>query len=98
MLHFLLVVCFLHVNILRFSKAVNAYFIGVKKLDNFREKGGGLNVLLFYLSFRDRFHKIVRDLAPHCEITFIQSEEGSGRGAALISAVACKMAACMLSQ
>lgn len=50
------------------------------------------------LSFRDRFHKIVRDLAPHCEITFIQSEEGSGRGAALISAVACKMAACMLPQ
>lgn len=41
LLHFLLVVCFLHVNILRFSKAVNAYFIGVKKLDNFREKGGG---------------------------------------------------------
>lgn len=49
-------------------------------------------------SFRDRFHKIVRDLAPRCEITFIQSEEGSGRGAALISAVACKMAACMLPQ
>ncbi|XP_070759982.1 hexokinase-4 isoform X2 [Enoplosus armatus] len=48
--------------------------------------------------FRDRFHKIVRDLTPHCEITFIQSEEGSGRGAALISAVACKMAACMLTQ
>uniref|UniRef100_A0A7N9AV15 Phosphotransferase n=1 Tax=Mastacembelus armatus TaxID=205130 RepID=A0A7N9AV15_9TELE len=48
--------------------------------------------------FRDRFHKIVRDLTPHCEITFIQSEEGSGRGAALISAVACKMAASMLPQ
>ncbi|TKS78358.1 Glucokinase [Collichthys lucidus] len=48
--------------------------------------------------FRDRFHKIVRDLTPHCEINFIQSEEGSGRGAALISAVACKMAACMLNQ
>ncbi|KAM8885916.1 hexokinase-4 isoform 5-T6 [Spinachia spinachia] len=48
--------------------------------------------------FRDRFHKIVRDLSPHCEITFIQSEEGSGRGAALISAVACKMAASILTQ
>ncbi|XP_011614105.2 hexokinase-4 isoform X1 [Takifugu rubripes] len=48
--------------------------------------------------FRDRFHKIVRDLTPRCEITFLQSEEGSGRGAALISAVACKMAACMLMQ
>lgn len=50
------------------------------------------------VSFRDRFHKIVRDLTPCCEITFLQSEEGSGRGAALISAVACKMAACMLTQ
>ncbi|XP_033947367.1 hexokinase-4 isoform X6 [Pseudochaenichthys georgianus] len=48
--------------------------------------------------FRVRFHQIVRDLTPHCDITFIQSEEGSGRGAALISAVACKMAACMLTQ
>ncbi|XP_029294995.1 hexokinase-4 isoform X1 [Cottoperca gobio] len=48
--------------------------------------------------FRDRFHQIVSDLTPHCDITFIQSEEGSGRGAALISAVACKMAACMLTQ
>uniref|UniRef100_A0A8C5GW61 Phosphotransferase n=1 Tax=Gouania willdenowi TaxID=441366 RepID=A0A8C5GW61_GOUWI len=48
--------------------------------------------------FRDRFHKMVWELTPYCEITFIQSEEGSGRGAALISAVACKMAACLLAQ
>ncbi|KAI1900904.1 hypothetical protein AGOR_G00054640 [Albula goreensis] len=48
--------------------------------------------------FKDRFHKIVRELTPHCDITFIQSEEGSGRGAALISAVACKMAGCMLAE
>ncbi|TSO88082.1 Glucokinase [Bagarius yarrelli] len=43
--------------------------------------------------FKERFHKAVWDLTPNCDITFIQSEEGSGRGAALISAVACKMAA-----
>uniref|UniRef100_A0A3B4AFN5 Phosphotransferase n=1 Tax=Periophthalmus magnuspinnatus TaxID=409849 RepID=A0A3B4AFN5_9GOBI len=43
--------------------------------------------------FRDRFHKVVRELTPNCEISFLQSEEGSGRGAALISAVASKMAA-----
>ncbi|XP_010875012.1 hexokinase-4 [Esox lucius] len=48
--------------------------------------------------FQHRFHNVVRELTPHCDITFIQSEEGSGRGAALISAVACKMAACMLTQ
>lgn len=47
--------------------------------------------------FKERFHKLVREMTPHCEITFIQSEEGSGRGAALISAVACKMAGCMLT-
>ncbi|KAG7476855.1 hypothetical protein MATL_G00087340 [Megalops atlanticus] len=48
--------------------------------------------------FQDKFHNIVRELTPRCDITFIHSEEGSGRGAALISAVACKMAASMLSQ
>uniref|UniRef100_A0A8C6SF88 Phosphotransferase n=1 Tax=Neogobius melanostomus TaxID=47308 RepID=A0A8C6SF88_9GOBI len=42
--------------------------------------------------FSDRFHKVVRELTPHCDICFLQSEEGSGRGAALISAVASKMA------
>nr|XP_055024485.1 hexokinase-4 [Misgurnus anguillicaudatus] len=47
--------------------------------------------------FKERFHKLVWEMTPHCEITFIQSEEGSGRGAALISAVACKMAGCMLT-
>jgi len=55
-------------------------------------------VVLPFHSFQDRFHKIVRELTPHCDITFIQSEEGSGRGAALISAVACKMVACMMTQ
>lgn len=48
-------------------------------------------------SFKDRFHSTVRQLTPGCDITFLQSEEGSGRGAALISAVACKMA-CMIGQ
>lgn len=49
------------------------------------------------LSFKERFHASVRRLTPSCEITFIESEEGSGRGAALISAVASKKA-CMLGQ
>lgn len=48
-------------------------------------------------SFKERFHASVRRLTPSCEITFVQSEEGSGRGAALVSAVACKKA-CMLGQ
>ncbi|KAM6432363.1 hexokinase-4 isoform 4-T4 [Liasis olivaceus] len=47
--------------------------------------------------FKERFHASVRQLTPGCDISFLQSEEGSGRGAALISAVACKMA-CMIGQ
>ncbi|XP_056427197.1 hexokinase-4 isoform X4 [Hyla sarda] len=42
--------------------------------------------------FKERFHETVRKLAPASEVTFIQSEEGSGRGAALVSAIAHKMA------
>ncbi|XP_078508926.1 hexokinase-3 [Lissotriton helveticus] len=33
----------------------------------------------------------VRTLAPCCDVTFMQSEDGSGKGAALITAVACRM-------
>ncbi|XP_075592786.1 hexokinase-4 isoform X1 [Balearica regulorum gibbericeps] len=55
------------------------------------------SVYKLHPSFKDRFHATVRQLTPGCDITFIQSEEGSGRGAALVSAVACKMA-CMMGQ
>ncbi|XP_021554370.1 hexokinase-3 [Neomonachus schauinslandi] len=34
----------------------------------------------------------VRELAPHCVVTFLQSEDGSGKGAALVTAVACRLA------
>lgn len=34
----------------------------------------------------------VRELAPHCKVTFLQSEDGSGKGAALVTAVACRLA------
>uniref|UniRef100_A0A668AX70 Hexokinase-2 n=1 Tax=Myripristis murdjan TaxID=586833 RepID=A0A668AX70_9TELE len=33
----------------------------------------------------------VRALSPQCEVTFLQSEDGSGKGAALITAVACRI-------
>uniref|UniRef100_A0A3B5M876 Hexokinase-2 n=1 Tax=Xiphophorus couchianus TaxID=32473 RepID=A0A3B5M876_9TELE len=33
----------------------------------------------------------VRDLAPKCCVTFLLSEDGSGKGAALITAVACRL-------
>ncbi|NP_001096321.1 glucokinase [Xenopus tropicalis] len=50
------------------------------------------SVYKLHPSFKDKFHATVHKLTSGCEITFIQSEEGSGRGAALISAVAYKMA------
>lgn len=34
----------------------------------------------------------VQELAPHCAVTFLQSEDGSGKGAALVTAVACRLA------
>ncbi|XP_070271191.1 hexokinase-3 [Myotis yumanensis] len=34
----------------------------------------------------------VRELAPCCAVTFLQSEDGSGKGAALVTAVACRLA------
>uniref|UniRef100_A0A452VJ84 Hexokinase-3 n=1 Tax=Ursus maritimus TaxID=29073 RepID=A0A452VJ84_URSMA len=33
----------------------------------------------------------VRELAPRCAVTFLQSEDGSGKGAALVTAVACRL-------
>ncbi|EMP28571.1 Glucokinase [Chelonia mydas] len=55
------------------------------------------SVYKLHPSFKDQFHATVRQLTPGCDITFLQSEEASGRGAALISAVACKMA-CLIGQ
>ncbi|GAB1298216.1 Hexokinase-3 [Apodemus speciosus] len=33
----------------------------------------------------------VQKLAPQCTVTFLQSEDGSGKGAALVTAVACRL-------
>ena len=42
-------------------------------------------------SFSSIMHDTVLELAPQCEVTFLQSEDGSGKGAALITAVACRI-------
>lgn len=39
-------------------------------------------------SFSQVLKKTVKELAPQCDVTFLPSEEGSGKGAALIAAVA----------
>uniref|UniRef100_W5US68 Hexokinase-2 n=1 Tax=Ictalurus punctatus TaxID=7998 RepID=W5US68_ICTPU len=41
--------------------------------------------------FSSILQETLRDLAPQCEVTLLQSEDGSGKGAALITAVACRM-------
>ncbi|XP_059586553.1 hexokinase-2 isoform X1 [Alligator mississippiensis] len=41
--------------------------------------------------FASIMHETVKQLSPKCEVTFLQSEDGSGKGAALITAVACRI-------
>uniref|UniRef100_A0A665VFP2 Hexokinase-2 n=1 Tax=Echeneis naucrates TaxID=173247 RepID=A0A665VFP2_ECHNA len=36
------------------------------------------------------FHQTVKELAPKCDVNFLLSEDGSGKGAALITAVGCR--------
>lgn len=42
-------------------------------------------------SFAQVMHETVKDLAPKCDVSFLESEDGSGKGAALITAVACRI-------
>ncbi|XP_053084907.1 hexokinase-2 [Pangasianodon hypophthalmus] len=41
--------------------------------------------------FSSILQETLQDLAPQCDVTLLQSEDGSGKGAALITAVACRM-------
>ncbi|XP_077325550.1 hexokinase-2 [Lithobates pipiens] len=41
--------------------------------------------------FSTIMHQTVKELSPKCQVTFMQSEDGSGKGAALITAVACRI-------
>lgn len=41
-------------------------------------------------SFSPIFHQTVKELAPKCDVNFLLSEDGSGKGAALITAVGCR--------
>ncbi|XP_019390874.1 PREDICTED: hexokinase-3 [Crocodylus porosus] len=42
--------------------------------------------------FSQHVQQTVKELAPRCTVTFLQSEDGSGKGAALVAAVACRIA------
>lgn len=41
-------------------------------------------------SFSRIMQQTVKELAPKCDVTFLLSEDGSGKGAALITAVGCR--------
>ncbi|TKS77968.1 Hexokinase-2 [Collichthys lucidus] len=41
--------------------------------------------------FSSIMQETLQDLAPQCQVTFQKSEDGSGKGAALITAVACRI-------
>ncbi|XP_037536519.1 hexokinase-2 [Nematolebias whitei] len=41
--------------------------------------------------FSSIMQETLQDLAPQCQVTFLKSEDGSGKGAALITAVACRV-------
>lgn len=43
--------------------------------------------------FSRRLHKMVRRLVPDCDVRFLQSQYGSGKGAAMVTAVAYRLAA-----
>ncbi|NWH32575.1 HXK3 protein, partial [Chloropsis hardwickii] len=45
--------------------------------------------------FSDNLQKTLKDLAPNCNVTFLLSEDGSGKGAALVAAVASRAANAM---
>ncbi|XP_051750107.1 hexokinase-2 isoform X2 [Ctenopharyngodon idella] len=42
--------------------------------------------------FARRLNKMVRSLVPDCDVRFIRSEDGSGKGAAMVTAVAYRLA------
>ncbi|NXQ27162.1 HXK3 protein, partial [Alaudala cheleensis] len=45
--------------------------------------------------FSQNLQKTLKDLAPNCNVTFLLSEDGSGKGAALVAAVASRAANAM---
>ncbi|XP_034547899.1 hexokinase-2 [Notolabrus celidotus] len=46
-----------------------------------------------HTEFSRRLHKMVRRLVPDCDVRFLQSQCGSGKGAAMVTAVAYRLAA-----
>ncbi|NXE28824.1 HXK3 protein, partial [Ardeotis kori] len=54
----------------------------------------GVDGTLYKMHPRFSLHlqQMLQELAPNCTVTFLRSEDGSGKGAALVAAVACRKA------
>uniref|UniRef100_A0A8C7M9C8 hexokinase n=1 Tax=Oncorhynchus kisutch TaxID=8019 RepID=A0A8C7M9C8_ONCKI len=86
---------------LRAAQICGAGMAGV--VDKIRENRGldhldvtvGVDGTLYKLHphFSRIFHQTVKELAPKCNVNFLLSEDGSGKGAALITAVGCRQRA-----
>ena len=50
------------------------------------------NFLHLSLSYSDRLEETVKALAPKCNIKFMVTDDGSGKGAAMVTAVAQRLA------
>lgn len=48
--------------------------------------------LIVLFRYSRRLHKTVRRLVPDCDVRFLLSESGSGKGAAMVTAVAYRLA------
>ncbi|XP_069836533.1 hexokinase HKDC1-like isoform X2 [Dendropsophus ebraccatus] len=63
-----------------------------KKLDRMRTTVGmDGTVYRTHPQYAKRLHKVVRRLVPNCDVRFLLSESGSGKGAAMVTAVACRL-------
>lgn len=47
--------------------------------------------VLVFFSFSRIMHQTVKELSPKCNVSFLLSEDGSGKGAALITAVGVRL-------
>ncbi|XP_053307030.1 hexokinase HKDC1-like [Spea bombifrons] len=63
-----------------------------KKLDRMRTTVGmDGTVYKTHPQYAKRLHRVVRRLVPNCDVRFLLSESGSGKGAAMVTAVACRL-------
>ncbi|XP_037660304.1 hexokinase HKDC1 isoform X1 [Choloepus didactylus] len=65
-----------------------------KKLERLRTTVGvDGTVYKIHPQYPKRLHKVVRKLVPNCDVRFLLSESGSSKGAAMVTAVGCRLKA-----